>query len=522
MPDWRLPLELTPDAYSVKEWLTLGSRESDTYTLSRIHTHADFPHHRAKSAHIGVDVTVLDDSPPVHLNIENALGIGTGLVVAEVIGQPLRRLHSRKLTEIQVHTVLPGRDIGPELLNAAAHRLEHRIVVVDLGYNLEMSLWGLARYAVNLEDSLVLEAVLKSARNHLAFVYPDGMMDYSAGIRSNKWTIYGSGTSDGPHPLFALLSSYDSSFVSAAVRSIDQISRNFSSCGLLGFGPSYDQIWSSAPCIYPTFTKAKSLAMALSWIEDDPVELPALQCDKNFDRYFQSLNTAVVRRGPFMATITAYNYKAKEAERSKYMHRPSGGAMSVLWVEGFGLLEASSQSEYHRWEPMSFPEIPAPLPLTPRIELRSGTMTASNLYDFDATMLYSASDEVKCRVMGNLRDHSQSYAGVGYTIEYEFSDEGLIKRYKAKRQTARGKIFVVEPILVDPDLKVLRSDADLLVLERNSVKVCIRCKGANMVLRREESAEYRHIYPSLQAIPLEIELGDEAVELRYSLMQRTE
>lgn len=43
-----------------------------------------------------------------------------------------------------------------------------------------------------------------------------------------------------------------------------------------------------------------------------------------------------------------------------------------------------------------------------------------------------------------------------------------------------------------------------------------------MVLRREESAEYRHIYPSLQAIPLEIELGDEAVELRYSLMQRTE
>lgn len=348
------------------------------------------------------------------------------------------------------------------------------------------------------------------------------MMDYSAGIRSNKWTIYGSGTSDGPHPLFALLSSYDSSFVSAAVRSIDQISRNFSSCGLLGFGPSYDQIWSSAPCIYPTFTKEKSLAMALSWIEDDPVELPALQCDKNFDRYFQSLNTAVVRRGPFMATVTAYNYKAKEAERSKYMHRPSGGAMSVLWVEGFGLLEASSQSEYHRWEPMSFPEIPAPLPLTPRIELRSGTMTASNLYDFDATMFYSASDEVKCRVMGNLRDHSQSYAGVGYTIEYEFSDEGLIKRYKAKRQTARGKIFVVEPILVDPDLKVLRSDADLLVLERNSVKVCIRCKGANMVLRREESAEYRHIYPSLQAIPLEIELGDEAVELRYSLMQRTE
>ena len=387
---------------------------------------------------------------------------------------------------------------------------------VDLGYNLEMSLWGIAKYAINTGDSQVLETVLKSAHNHLAFVYPDGMMDYSTGIRSNKWTIYGSGTSDGPLPLFALLSEYDEAFASAAVRNIEQINKNICSCGLLGLGPSYDQIWSFSPCIYPTFTKAKSLAMSLSWLKDDPAKIVQLPCDKDYDRYFQSLNTAVVRRGPYMATVTAYNYKAKEGDLSKYMHRPSGGTMSALWIEGYGLLEASSQSEYHRWEPMSFPDIPQPKPLTPRIELKLDNATATNLYDFDATLQYNPSDEVLCTVMGNLKDRNQRYSGVAYKIEYEFSKESLIKRYTVKRQTAQGKILIIEPILLYPDLTILHSESNLLVLKREDVQINILCKGANMKLNWNEGAEYKHIYPSLQAIPLEIEITDGTVELCYT------
>jgi hypothetical protein len=50
------------------------------------------------------------------------------------------------------------------------------------------------------------------------------------------------------------------------------------------------------------------------------------------------------------------------------MFRPTGGAMSSLWREGHGMLQASSPTEYHRWEPVHFPEADGLRPLTPRIE----------------------------------------------------------------------------------------------------------------------------------------------------------
>ena len=60
---------------------------------------------------------------------------------------------------------------------------------VDLGYDMEMSLWGLGYYARCSGDSVVDAAVRRSLENHLYFIYPDGSMDGSWGIRSNKWTI---------------------------------------------------------------------------------------------------------------------------------------------------------------------------------------------------------------------------------------------------------------------------------------------------------------------------------------------
>ena len=54
---------------------------------------------------------------------------------------------------------------------------------VDLGYDLEMSLWGLGYYAQLTKDSLVNRAVKDAVKMHLFFIYPDGSMDGSWGIR---------------------------------------------------------------------------------------------------------------------------------------------------------------------------------------------------------------------------------------------------------------------------------------------------------------------------------------------------
>lgn len=91
---------------------------------------------------------------------------------------------------------------------------------VDLGYNLEMSLWGLALYSRFANDRIVDDYVEKSLNKHLGFIYPDGSMDASWGIRSNKWTCFGSGTSDGCQILFSLFMDRNAQCRTAAIRNI--------------------------------------------------------------------------------------------------------------------------------------------------------------------------------------------------------------------------------------------------------------------------------------------------------------
>ena len=106
---------------------------------------------------------------------------------------------------------------------------------VDLGYNLEMSLWGLGLYAELTHDNFVKEKVMMSINNHLYFIYPDGMLDNSWGIRSNKWTIYGGATSDGSITSFMLYADEYPSFAAAAYRNLLSIKKNIIN-GYLTYG----------------------------------------------------------------------------------------------------------------------------------------------------------------------------------------------------------------------------------------------------------------------------------------------
>lgn len=65
---------------------------------------------------------------------------------------------------------------------------------VDLGYNAEESLPALILYAELTGDEDVGRAVLRTAREHLNFMLPDGGWDNSFGSRSYKWCWWGSRT----------------------------------------------------------------------------------------------------------------------------------------------------------------------------------------------------------------------------------------------------------------------------------------------------------------------------------------
>lgn len=376
---------------------------------------------------------------------------------------------------------------------------------VDIGYDLEMSLWGLARYAMILKDAKVWEAVRRSAEAHLTFIYPDGMLDASAGTRSNKWTIYGSGTSDGCHPLWALFSADCPAYVTAAVRNIARMGECFTACGLLGQGPDYDAVRDQPPCIYPTFTKAKSLAMAHSWVEADADGRSPLPLDRDTLIHWRTLNLALVRHGAFCATVTAYGYQTGPGTGAKTMFRPTGGAMSALWVEGFGLLQASSQTEYHRWEPMSFPEMGLLAPLSPRLEWEAGGRTYTDLYEFDAVLTASETDTgVDCRAWGVLKNRERQPGGVRYTLEYRFSDTGLAKTYALQGGSGR----VVEPVIYDERLTVGQPDAHTLLLTRSGRTLRLHCSQAEIRADWAGLQDCRQIYPSLRALPLVLDLPE--------------
>jgi hypothetical protein len=187
---------------------------------------------------------------------------------------------------------------------------------VDLGYNLEMSLWGLSLYSRLAADTLVENIVRKSLKVHLNFIYPDGSMDGSWGIRSNKWTTYGGATSDGCQVLFGMHAQENNAYGTAALRNLEYL-RGMIRDGLVGYGPHYWLLYDQEPCIYPTFAKAKNLAMTLQYATRDDITDEKLPSDEiGATNYFETVGVVTKRTENFMATISP-GYEAEKNWRCR-------------------------------------------------------------------------------------------------------------------------------------------------------------------------------------------------------------
>ena len=374
---------------------------------------------------------------------------------------------------------------------------------VDLGYNMEMSLWGLALYSKLSGDTLVLNKVIKSAKRHLHFVYPDGSLDGSWGIRSNKWTCYGGATSDGMQVLFSLLDEQDKRFKTASYRNLVFLKSCIKN-GLVGYGPQHWEIMDSDPCIYPTFAKAKNLAMAYSYLENDNTVLPELPSDKTGMEIFPTLNVAVIRTGNFCSTVTAYGYKDPKGEESKYMFRPTGGAISNLWIKDYGYFQASSQTEYHRWEPMHFPDVPNIKSLTPRIEFENERGYFTNLFEFDATSGFqSLKNGFDARFFGEMKNRKQEAGGIGYGFEYVFEDKTVTKKVKLRYHSISDTVKIVEPVINWDETYFEKLNDKTVMISRGNRKIAFEVLSGNSILSLGENSEqYWSPYPALQAYPI--------------------
>ncbi len=374
---------------------------------------------------------------------------------------------------------------------------------VDLTYNMEMSLWGLGLYAQISGDTLVYNRVKKSLIRHLNFIWPDGSIDGSWGIRSNKWTCFGGATSDGCQVLFSMFAGENDAYRTAAYRNLNYL-QNCLVNGLVGYGPMHAEVFGSKPCIYPTFAKAKNLAMAHALLKSDTGALPDLPSDKNGLQVFPTLNIATLRTNNFRATVTAYGYKDKKGYKSKYMHRPTGGAISNLWLKGYGFLQAASQTEYHRWEPMHFPEAADIKCLTPRIEFVNSNGYFTNLYEFDATTNFKeAGGEITAAIYGELKDRELRQGGIGYSYNYIFSDNAVQKRVHLRFHDSKNRVEIIEPVIFYPGVKVEQIDEKTVSVKNSKVSLLFVLKSGNAELSvGKEKENYWSAYPALKAYPI--------------------
>lgn len=374
---------------------------------------------------------------------------------------------------------------------------------IDLGYNLEMSLWGLALFAQLAKDDVVMEIVEKSLARHLYFIYPDGSMDASWGIRSNKWTCFGSGTSDGCQVLFSMFMDKNDQYRTAAIRNI-QFLQTCMKDGVVGFGPLYFDIYEDPPCIYPTFTKAKNMAMAVAFAKADAGNMQPLPLDQKGMHYFPTLNLTVSRTSQWCATISGYTYKDPAGDRTKYMHRPGGGTITNLWLDGHGYFQASSQTIYKRWEPMSFPEIPTPLPLTPRVEFSSHLGYFTNLYEFDAILTNNEKDGAYIiSSFGELKNSKQQEGGIAYRSTHTLSDHSVYKEIELLYHDTKSSVRIIEPIIYYPGMQFKQTDPNTVLIMMKDKTIELKITSDNVILELGTDEEkYKWSYPALKAYPI--------------------
>ena len=219
---------------------------------------------------------------------------------------------------------------------------------IDIGYVAEESLPCLIHAAAILQDEAALSILTDHARKTLDFFLPDGGLDNSFGVRNNKWTYYGSRTSDGAIGALAFLSKRDERFGDAAERVFLLLERCTKNGKLYG-GPHYFAS-GQKPCVHHTFCHACALADALreGISERNSASLPENEDRVGF-RYYPELDTYLIRAGRYRATVTAYDFVGHTFARGAA--HASGGTLSLLYKDGKGALIAGSTYEYERTEP---------------------------------------------------------------------------------------------------------------------------------------------------------------------------
>ncbi|MBO9202165.1 MULTISPECIES: hypothetical protein [Niastella] len=387
---------------------------------------------------------------------------------------------------------------------------------VDLGYNIEESLPNLALYGLLNKDEEVLGMVTASLQTHMEFMLPDGGWDNSWGTRNYKWTYWGSRTSDGCQPAYALLADRDPRFYRVALKNT-QLLQQCTVNGLLMGGPHYNthQVPVS---VHHTFCHIKALATILD--HEKPAVNPAgrsIPRETAYGlRFFEDIQTWLIATGKFRATVTGYDREYKAMHNG----HATGGALSLLWHEQTGPLLVASMNSYQLVEAgnMQVDKDPHSLALTPRIELINNGVTYMNISCLDATVTTSKTGSaIIIQASSRLVDQDQNDPSQGPVYchtTYTFTPEKITLAWRCDKVPAAYEqaIRIVVPVIAASTEKIKKQRDNQLVIQKNNILVTLHADQPLIHLPTTGDRIFNFV-PGLEAIPLAIANQKGAIEI---------
>lgn len=296
---------------------------------------------------------------------------------------------------------------------------------VDIGYNVEESVPALVKYAFEVGDEDLKERLVKVVRAHLEFMFPDGGWDNSFGNRNNKWTYWGSRTSDGCAPMFLLLADKDPSFAEAAYRNAEMLCK-CSADGFLYGGPHYYKRGEHA-CTHHTFEHVNSLAFVLEHTDEkylNPVRTVIPSDGKDFCRYYPEVRTFKLSKGDYLATITDYDFDVF------FSGHATGGTLTALYNKKIGPMIMGSVTDYVLVEPTNMQQVrdrQNHRSLLPRlVKTLGGKEYSSTFYPKASVTEKNIAGGYSVLAKTGLSDNQgKELEGVTPKIEYALTENGL-------------------------------------------------------------------------------------------------
>lgn len=433
----------------------------------------------------------------------------------EMFEIPEYRIHARDLAnKFSSRLTQPNRIIFGE--NKPTNQTSDKgLYPVDLGYNVEETLNGIVQYAIAVDDKDLLEIVEESMKGHLEFMLPDGAWDNSWGTRQNKWSYWGSRTTDGCQPAFSLMADRNSAFGTAAFLSTELLIRCTVN-GLLAGGLHYEN-HKVLPCLHHTFTHSKSLAFVL----DNKDKLPEINKQTPIPRsmpygikHFSDLAVWLVSQGPWRATISANDVVFKKP----LSQTATGGSLAVLWHEKIGPIFTASMAEYMLVEPYNQQLQPdgEDIALTPRIEGYKEGEWYTNLYDRKAIVTVNQNNEVsELFVETTLTNKNQNrIADLKFSISYTFDERTIkISVQKIGNPLEVENLSLVMP-LISPNHERQKETGNrqLNIIKENGS--LILSTNVPLEVMKTKKSRIFNMVPGMEALPIKIdfERGNDRVE----------